>query len=372
MRDNILNSDDISGVQTIFGANSISKLKEFVEPDAKILLITSKSIVKHGFLDRVIDALPTKKYDLINNVTPNPELDLLEHLITHYRDNDYDLILALGGGSVIDTGKTLSVGLLVNQQQPLIKIFNKEEEVYWKDAIKIIAIPTSAGTGSEATHFATIWDQKKGRKFSLTTPLILPKIAILDPMFTTTLSYKETRNTALDAISHSLESLWNKNRTLQSEAYAYEALELSYKNLPLALAEPDNIQARSNMQISSHLAGKAIAKTKTAIAHSISYPITAHLGIPHGLACSFTLVSFIRRYKKIVKLNNIEEQLFQRIEDLLVSLNLPQLIQEYSTDKDIMSLTDKMFTPGRSDNYSLDFTMHDLEDVIFSSVYKSN
>lgn len=357
---------------TFDGINSITKLKDCIKPDSRVLLITTNSMIKHQYLDTIMSEIPSDDIKVIGNITPNPDLTNLERLICKLAKtgDSFDHIIGLGGGSVIDTSKVLSLCLPLKQKKPLTKIFKKREKMTWIDAIDLIAIPTSAGTGSEATQFATIWDKKEKKKYSLSSPFMLPRMAILDPSFTVSLPYDETRNTALDSISHSLESLWNKNKTEISERYAYEALELSSKNLGIVLKDPKNLAARHGLLLSSNLAGKAIAQTKTAIAHSISYPITAQLGIPHGLACSFTLASLLDRYMKKVENGSEQIRILIDTKNLLTSLNLPKAIRNYCNVSEILKLKGEMFTPDRAKNYLFNFTDKDLVSVINSSLYE--
>lgn len=360
--------DHSDSVRTLFGLGSLDELHKNVGSDDHVLLVVSKGAASRGLIDKVLQNLPTSDCAVIVGVSSNPELDSLDELIAEYRNTRFDLIVAIGGGSVIDAGKILSVGLMIGMDRPLNSFFRAASSISWESAVPLIAIPTTSGTGAETTPFATFWDMAAKQKFSLQSPLIMPKLAILDPELSVSLPYDVTRNTALDAISHALESLWNKNKTAISESYARQALVLAAEHLQVALREPHNCDARSGILIASHLAGKAIAKTKTAIAHSMSYPITAHFGVPHGLACSFTLKILLRRYRNSAKMREYDERLFAAIDELLTDLDLAKAIQGYVDAQSLMRLKDQMFTPGRADNYSLEFGPDDIDELILSSL----
>jgi phosphonate metabolism-associated iron-containing alcohol dehydrogenase len=153
----------------------------------------------------------------------------------------------------------------------------------------IIAVPTTAGTGSEVTRWGTLWDFEKKKKYSVSHSRLYPWKALLDPQLTMTLPLSETLYGGLDALSHSLEALWNKNANPVSDLYAHKAAQTVMATLPRLLANPQEAALREEMLWASLLAGLAFSNTSTALAHSISYYMTTHYSLPHGLACSFCL-----------------------------------------------------------------------------------
>lgn len=196
---------------------------------------------------------------------------------------------------------------------------------------------------------------------------VYPSHAVLDPELTLTLPHQETLYTGLDAISHALESLWNKNRTPISEACARQALNLAIKALPAVLEKPDDLLCRKQMQDASSMAGVAISQTRTAIAHSISYPLTIHYGMPHGLACSFTLPSIIAFLKK----NNILQEfreLFLSVENLLLSFDLRPKLGKYTDLKKSTILLNEMYLPNRADNFVVGILQKDILSFIEESL----
>jgi hypothetical protein len=159
----------------------------------------------------------------------------------------------------------------------------------------LIAVPTTAGTGSEVTPWATIWDRAAGRKHSLHLPETWPESAIVDPDLMLTLPKSVTVQSALDALSHALESIWNVNANPLSDAYAVAAAREVMATLPQLLGNLSDRALRARMALAALKAGLAFSNTKTALAHSISYEMTLRFGLPHGIACSFTLPMVLER-----------------------------------------------------------------------------
>jgi phosphonate metabolism-associated iron-containing alcohol dehydrogenase len=154
---------------------------------------------------------------------------------------------------------------------------------------KLLAIPTTAGTGSEVTPWATVWDPARGRKLSLHLPWTWPEAAIVDADLMRSLPHAATLASGLDALSHALESLWNVHRNPVSASLAVSAARGVIATLPQLLAQPDRPELRERLATAALQAGLAFSNTRTALAHSLSYEITLEHGTPHGIACSFSL-----------------------------------------------------------------------------------
>ncbi|SKB76675.1 phosphonoacetaldehyde reductase [Daejeonella lutea] len=339
-------------VQIITGINSLESLNEYV-PDGRTLLITTAGFTKRGLSTRVAKLLRERRLKVYDKVTPNPRLNDIDAAAAELKGVSFDAIIALGGGSAMDFGKALSLLLADDTVPTLDEIFRKKVPVNWANKIPLVAIPTTSGSGSEVTPFATIWDSETSNKYSLTGELVFPTCAILDPELVLSLPAEETLNTALDSISHALESIWNKNRSPLSECLAISSLQYALQALPGLLGHPYDISSRTKMQTGSLLAGLAISQTRTAIAHSISYPLTLKLGIPHGLACGFTLTELIRAYLMEKEEDAFLTGLLRESRDLLSSLNLRHRVRLIAEPKDITALVDEMYYAGRADNFTL-------------------
>jgi alcohol dehydrogenase len=184
----------------------------------------------------------------------------------------------------------------------------------------------------------------------VTGDAVYPDVALLVPELTLSLPHDETLYTGLDAVSHALESLWNRNRTSVSEAHAVQALRLAVHALPRVLAVPSDLSARRQMQQASLLAGMAISHTRTAIAHAISYPLTSHFGVPHGLACSFSLPRIIEAYLGESEVAHIHT-LLRQVGDMLSSFGLHERLARYASRDQIAGVKSEMYQPGRADNF---------------------
>jgi alcohol dehydrogenase len=328
----------------------LGRLPDLIPGSGKILLVTTPGFTRRGLTDKIAGFVGKSRLLVFDQVTPNPELDSLDQATLTFKSCNIAAIVALGGGSALDTGKVLGVALPCDLDNPLDKIFRQGIEYTWDKGIPVIAIPTTSGTGAEVTPFATVWDQTTHKKHSVEGDQVYPEIALLDPELTLTLPYQVTLYTGLDAVSHALESLWNKNKTVVSQAFALQALAIANKALPLVLETPDDVILRRDMQNTAMLAGMAISQTKTAIAHSISYPLTSHYGVPHGLACSFTLPSLIEYYLNFntIKYENV---ILNSTLENISNLNLMTEIFRYISKVEIESHIDEMFNPQRAENF---------------------
>lgn len=223
-----------------------------------------------------------------NQFELNPKLEDVQRGIGIYRDFEPDVVIALGGGTAIDLAKL--IGTIAVQKNGLhphgsrdIAMGNASIEVAGKP---IIAIPTTAGTGSEATHFAVVYVD--GEKYSVAHPSMLPDYAVVDPTLTESLPKRITAATGLDALCQAIESIWAVAANEESIGYAEQAARLAYDHLVTAVNAPTP-EARRAMSRASHLAGKAINITKTTAPHALSYYLTSHYGVPHGMAVATTL-----------------------------------------------------------------------------------
>jgi len=225
---------------------------------------------------------------LVNDVSPNPDrADLRRWCDLDWRG--IELVVALGGGSAIDSGKILALA-----QGETARVDANLDGRPAVDALPLIAVPTTAGTGSEVTRWATLWDRAAGRKHSVAGPALSPELALVDPLLMVSAPAGVTLAAGLDALSHALESLWNVNANPLSAAYGVAAARQVLASLPPLMADLTDVDLREAMAQASLFAGLAFGNTKTALAHSISYPITLQRGLPHGIACSFSLPRVLR------------------------------------------------------------------------------
>ncbi len=231
---------------------------------------------------------------VIDDIAPNPDFKDLTKTCARYAAAPAppQVIVALGGGSVIDAAKVLAAaGGDFARVRRFLETGAGAEDLC---AVPIIAVPTTAGTGSEVTCWAAVWDAANGKKHSLARPNLYPEHALVDPELHLGLPRGLTISTGLDALSHALESLWNVNANPVSRALAITAARELLSALPRAAEDLGDIALRTRVARAALIAGLAFSNTKTALAHALSYPITLGHGVPHGIACSFSLPMVMR------------------------------------------------------------------------------
>lgn len=277
-------------VDTRFGWGSLKDLVNITENQA-VALVTFPEARALGLVDRLQDLLGDRLVYVFEDVQPNPDVAQLRDTYERFwqEAGDCHVVLAVGGGSAIDTAKALIVGTESGSFDELLALLATGKPFTPVRSKLLIAAPTTAGTGSEVTPWATIWDSVNHRKYSLHLECTWPKVAIVDPELMLTVPGSVTVSTGLDALSHALESVWNINANPVSDTFAISAIEDILECLPLLRNDLSNKELRCRMALAALKAGLAFSNTKTALAHSISYEMTLHYGLPHGIACSFTL-----------------------------------------------------------------------------------
>ncbi len=326
--------------EVYFGTEGVTRLQELFRRNflSKVFLVTGKrSFEGSGAKDFIENCIAPFSPELIRfydfEVNPNIE-DLLSGLkkIEEFKP---DVIIAIGGGSVIDMGKLLRFFYTHDGEIFSGKYKSKGIE------LPLIAIPTTAGTGSEATHFAVLYDENKV-KHSIADQGILPDYAIVNSELTWNQSSYLTACAGFDALAQGIEAYWNKNATEESDEYALKSIDLIYETLPKVVANPTP-ELRSRMSEGAFWAGKAINITKTTAPHAFSYPFTSHYGIPHGHAVALTFPyiayynftkgkMFASKKKIIAKLFNASDNIFSHLKNYVNSINLRTPAKNYDVD----------------------------------------
>lgn len=279
-------------VQIEFGVDSFAKLPELIGKRRYALVTYGEPIF--GELAHRLEESAGAPVLTIRDVAPNPDYRLLAEQTGRFTElnSQPEVIVALGGGSVIDSAKVFAAAS--GDFKNVIRYLESQTGEEQLSSIPIIAAPTTAGTGSEVTCWATVWDEANGKKYSLARPNLYPTYAVIDPRLMLGKPRMLTISTGLDALSHALESLWNVNHNPVSANHAVSSARHILEVLPKLVNDLGNIELRSRMAMAALFAGLAFSNTKTAIAHSISYPITLRHGVPHGIACSFSLPMVLR------------------------------------------------------------------------------
>jgi alcohol dehydrogenase len=278
-----------SSTRLVFGSGTVTKVGRFTKDlgGSKVLLVTDAGIVKAGHVDRVGQALSSEGIDfsIYDQVHENPTTIDVAACVEMAREQKIDFLIGLGGGSSMDTAKGCNF-LLTN---------GGEMKDYWgvgkasKPMLPLIAIPTTAGTGSECQSFALIADATTHQKMACGDVKAAARIALLDPELTLSQPRRVTACTGVDALAHAVESAVTKKRTPISHIYSREAFKLMVDAFPKVLENGGDIDARGSMLLGAALAGVAIENSMLGAAHSAANPLTAHYDVIHGQAVGVML-----------------------------------------------------------------------------------
>lgn len=336
-----------------------NRLKEF----ENVLLIASKRVIKTFELD-------VSSFDVIDESIANPDIHLVEKILSDLKKPD--LIIAVGGGSSIDLAKAISA-LYEYKNENVLELIKNKTYLDNDNAIPIISVPTTAGTGSECTKWATIWDMDNLKKYSIDAEYLYPKESWLVAELTSTMDKYMTLATGLDALSHAMESYWSKPSNRYTRTLARDSIRIIRKYLPLVLNELDNLEYRKQMLMGSFFAGLAFSNTRTTAAHSISYPLTMMYGINHGFAVAITLFEVMKRNWEHIP----EKELFldawnaEDIKDILdwfsdVSEGKINLRSFGVKKEEIPEIVKLATTGGRMDNNPIVFNEEEIRDILES------
>lgn len=278
----------------VFGAGSVDRVGELVGGlgVSQVLLVTDPGIVAAGHATHVRESLKAAglQIGLFEQVKENPTTRCVENCVTVAQAAGVDVIVGLGGGSAMDTAKGCNF-ILTNGGRMLD---------YWgvgkatKPMLPFIAIPTTAGTGSEMQCAALITDEQTHQKMACLDPKCSARIAILDPLLTLSQPPRVAACTGVDAIAHAVETAVTTKRNTISQMFSREAFRLCIGAFPRMLAKPDDLEARADMQLGAAFAGAAIENSMLGAAHAAANPLTAHFGISHGHAVGLMLPHVVR------------------------------------------------------------------------------
>lgn len=335
-----------------------ARLNNFSE---KILVIASKRVINTFELD-------VSRFDVINESIANPDIHLLDKILDEI--SKPDLIIVIGGGSSIDLAKAISALYQYKNENILDLIKNK---LYLDNSnhIPVIAVPTTAGTGSECTKWATIWDFDDCKKYSIDADYLYPVESWLVPELTVTMDGNMTLATGLDALAHAMESYWSVPSNAYTRVLARNSISIIRKYLPLVLNNLDNLEYRKQMLMGSFFAGLAFSNTRTTACHSISYPLTMMYGINHGFAAAITLFEVLKRNWEFVKEKKQFLTVWQAkdLDDIKswfdnVTENELKLSNFGVKKEDIPYIVNEATTGGRMDNNPIVFNENEISDIL--------
>ena len=275
------------------GQNTLNEINGILDrlQASKIMVITDKGIVNAGIYSQFEAILKhgNKEITLFDSVLPDPSIELVESVVEIARKSEIQAVIGIGGGSSIDTAKV--VAALIPNTKNISEYIGIE--LIENNSLPIIAIPTTAGTGSEVTPIAILSDEKEQLKKGIVSSKIIPDFAILDPTLTLKLPPKVTAAAGMDAFIHAIEAFISLNANPYTDMMALKAIKIIYENIREAYNNGSNIIARDNMLTGSLLAGMAFANAGVAAVHAFSYPLGGMFHVPHGLANSVMLPSIL-------------------------------------------------------------------------------
>lgn len=254
---------------------------------SKILIVTDSIISKLGLLKPLTDALSAggANFVVFDEITPDAPIPLIEKGIEFYKEHECDAIVAFGGGSSMDASKAIAVA--VSNPKPLRQLAGYLKGL--RSPVKIYAVPTTAGTGSEVTVAAVISDPESHKKLVIVDPRMVPKMAALDPLLMTGLPPHITAATGIDALTHAIEAYVGRWSTGYSDGMALTAVGLIFENLRVAYSDGKNLAAREKMSLASTYAGFAFTRANVGYVHAIAHQFGGMYHTPHGLANAIML-----------------------------------------------------------------------------------
>ena len=340
----------------------------------KILLVLGKSSFRRSPHYRGL-AEGLRNFDVLESpaVEPNPTVAFVEEALGELKSARCGLVIGVGGGSVLDFAKTAAAYLA--QDGGTLAQYAEGRKEFQRPPLPLIAVPTTAGTGSEVTPYASLQTADK-MKTSLEHTALFPSVALIDPELTHSMSAYVTACTGLDALCQAVESYWSVRNTPFSQTHSLQAIALVLENLETAVREPGNAAARFAMALGSSEAGLAIAQTRTTAVHAVSYPLTSYFGIPHGHACAVTLASFIRYNASVLNGSRgallwvamaaeTAQDAALKVERLMQNVGLERSLSKLGLNKSgIETVVQNGFRPDRVKNNPRELKQEELREML--------
>lgn len=344
------------------GENSILNLPKVLNKKGinKLLIVTDSVIVSLNLMESLLKELKNNSIDYLiyDKTVPNPTIDNIEEAFDIYKKEECTAIIGFGGGSSIDCAKGIAAKVAVpkkeiSQMKGLLKVRKKTPT--------LIAIPTTSGTGSEATVAAVITNSSTHEKYAINDPVLIPSIAVLDPVLTKGLPKNITSTTGMDALTHAIEAYIGKSNTKRTKMLSKEAVKLIFNYLPSAYSDGDNLEVRNKMQQASYYAGVSFTRAYVGYVHAIAHTLGGFYSTPHGLANAVILPYVLEAYGNSVykqlaelydfaelKYNAQEESekakcLINHIKQMNKMMNIPSSIKGININ-DIPTMVDRAYS----------------------------
>ncbi|MFB4390744.1 MULTISPECIES: iron-containing alcohol dehydrogenase [unclassified Pseudomonas] len=293
------------------------------------LIVTDAMLVKSGTLDKALAHLGQRKYGVFDQVQPEPEIAIVASCTQVFRAGQHDGLIGLGGGSAIDIAK--GVAAFAGHDGSLGELFGVDQVK--KKGPALIAIPSTAGTGSEVTNVAIFSDKQAQVKKGIVSDFLLPDVALVSPSMTLTCPRSVTAASGIDALVHAIEAYLSVNRSAITDAIALGAIKLISRALPKAFANPDDLQAREQMATGSLMGGMAFGNAGVGAVHALAYPLGGRFNIAHGVSNAL-LLPHVMHWNKIA--------CAERMRDIgeAMGLRLSHLSDAQSADATVQAMAD--------------------------------
>ena len=362
-----------------FGPGSRSVLPEVVARlgKSKALVVTDAGLIKFGVAAMVTDILDSNKiaYDVFSDVKPNPTVTNVKNGIEAFKASGADFLIAIGGGSAIDTAK--AIGIVVNNPE-FADIVSLEGVAPTKNkSIPMIALPTTAGTAAETTINYVIIDEEKQKKMVCVDPNDIPAVAIIDAELMYSLPKGLTTATGMDALTHAIEGYITKGAWSMSDMFEIEAIRMISRHLPNAVENPTDAEARNGMAIAQYIAGMAFSNVGLGLVHGMAHPMGSLFDVPHGVAnalllptiMEFNMPACLNKYPDIARAMGVNtdgmsaedasKAAVEAVRALSITVGIPQHLSDLGiTQKDIPALAEQAIadvcTPGNPREVTID------------------
>ena len=370
--------------KVIFGVGTINEIPDEIKAlDSKRALIVTDKVVRNlDFFKKIVNILKSSEIKLVgifDEVPVNSEIEIVNKGYKLAKEKNIDILIAVGGGSVIDTTKGMNI--LLTEGGDLLE---DHQGVYLlKRPLKnLIAIPTTAGTGSEVTFAAVIKDSNQKLKISFISPYLAPNTAILDPNVTVSCPPKLTASTGMDALSHAIESIHSLQNELITDALALNAIRLINENLREAVNNGENIEVRGNMLIAANMAGLAFTNALVGVVHAMAHALGGYCDVPHGIANSIMLpygmeynLEYCKRYALVAQAFGIDirglsgkeagKKAIDAVWQLTKDCDMPQKLREVGVKiEDLNKVAEDAMCDGSIYNNPREATVEDIEDIL--------
>ncbi len=353
----------------------------------KAFVATDKDLIKFGVADKVLDVLKNAgiPYEIFSEIKPNPTVTNVKAGVKAFAESGADFILAIGGGSSIDTSK--AIGIITNNPEFSDVVSLEGVADTKKKSVPIIALPTTAGTAAEVTINYVITDEENQKKMVCVDPNDIPVMAIVDAELMYTLPKGMTAATGLDALTHAIEGLITKGAWEMSDMFEIKAIEMITRHLETAVNEPTNAEARDGMAVAQYIAGMAFSNVGLGVVHGMAHPLGAIFDIPHGVANALLLPTIMEfnapaaldKYVDIARAMNVykdgmtKEEAAQAAVEAVKSLSkrvgIPQTLTEIGIkEEDLDRLADAAYadvcTPGNPREVSKEIILELYKKVL--------